>query len=78
MGSRLKAIARKQEPSLALLRKTLSDREEELDRFRRLLFAIVKHQGRIRFPFKDDGQPGERLDVRIEDGEAIVSYVAAG
>lgn len=76
MGSKLRAIARRQEPSLALLRKTLSEREEQLDQYRQLLFAIAKHHGRLRFPFKGDNAAGDRLDVSIENGEAIVTYVA--
>ena len=66
--------------SPSLLRKVLAQREEELALHRRLLFGILRRQGRVKLLESDVAAltQDDHLDVRHENGEIFLEYVRGG
>jgi hypothetical protein len=74
-AKRAKVVMDKVSPSM--LRTLLGKKEEELDKFRGLLFAILREQRRVRLPRQalDQARQGDRLDVRIDDQFILIELV---
>lgn len=64
--------------SPALLQKVLAEREEEIARYRRLLFGVLRQLGRVRVRkvFVEMLAQGDTLDIREDLDEIIIEYKA--
>lgn len=65
--------------SAELLRRILAEREAELAQYREIVFAIVRHQGRVRVPRAafDQAKVGDCLEAR-PDGDHVVLEFGRG